>query len=569
VVTDGDGDTTSDTIDLGSIIKFEDDGPSYISPDTLHLENKGVVGPTDQITAALNFVPGSDGVGNVVFNVPGVVVGVVPPAQGLLAEDSAGNDLKVGGQQLYLYYGGLDGTDTTILVAKTLAGVVGFTIDIDPVTGTYIYNQEAPISNGTEISATDLTGVGGGNPEFKLLINIGGTTQDVAMTTSKGNSVNSDNDDIGISQGQTFETGESLRFDLVNGLKVDGGTVEGYSYDGTRNLTNRWKQLIQITGSKTENADFIVSAIVADGDNQFFGDTEPRIDLSVANINIYDDKGSLIDPANWAGKGITVTDEGLSIKITGLLDDYSYEIVTAPADKFSAIQVDAIAGTDNFSLGFFSYGENNAGSSIDLSYLVDGTDGDGDKTSSTIDVSLYPDATSSSGTSFAGTAANETFLGTQGADGAINGAGGNDVLAGNAGADTINGGDGNDKIIGGSGNDILSGGANSDIFVFETLVDGKDSISDFSILAPAAGGDVLDVSQVLNHSGNTWADGSGVAAAITGEYLTFTNVGGFVQVNVDIDGKAGSNYASTPIAILTTVAFVDPATDLADNIKVD
>ena len=576
--TDGDSDaiTESAEIDLisaeTSYFSFDDDGPRYISPDTLHLENKGVIGTTDQVTANLNFVAGSDGVGNVVFNVPGVAAGVVPPALGLLAEDSAGNDLKVGGQQLYLYYGGVGGTDTTILVAKTLAGVVGFTIDIDPVTGTYIFNQEAPISNGTEVTATDLSGLGGGNVPFKLLIDVGGTTQDVALTTVNTATVNTDKDDIGISQGQTFETGEVVRFDLVNGLTFnDGqGNNDTYSYNNTHNTTNRWKQLIQITGNPGDRADIKVTAILSGNGNDLFagvGDTVRN--LNPANIRIYDQNGSLIDPVNYIGLGISVVDDGDSVNIFGLRDDWSYEIVTnGVAEAFSAIRVAALAGTEDFSLGFFSYGENSAGTSIDLSYPVDATDGDGDKTSGAIDLSLYPDPTSSSGTSFAGTAGNDTFLGTQGVD-TISGLGGKDLLAGNAGIDTINGGAGNDTIIAGSGNDILDGGADSDTFVFETLVDGNDSISNFDIAAPLAGGDVLDVSQLLNHSGNTWADGDTVADAVTDGYLTFTNVGGFVQVNVDIDGSAGSGYAPTAVAVLTTVAFGAPATDLNDNIKVD
>jgi hypothetical protein len=571
-VTDADGDTDTASVDIGQgVFQIEDDGPKYISPDTLHLENKGVIGTSDQVIAQLNFVAGTDGVNNVVFNVPGVTVGVTSGVT-VVATDGDGHQLKVGGQLLYLYYGGAGGDDTTILVAKTLTGTVGFTIDIDPVTGTYAFNPEAAISNGTEVTATDLTGVGGGNVPFKLLIDVGGTTQDVALTTKSTDSVNTDNDDIGISQGQTFQSGESIRFDLVNGLKLDGGAPEGYSYDGTHNTTTRWKETVLLTGNSSQNADFVVSAIVADSDNTFFGDGsgESLIDLATSNIHIYDKSNNLIDPLDYAGLGISLTDLGNTIEIDGIKDGMSYEIVTDDAHKFNAVGVDAVATTDTFSLSFFSYGENNAGTSVDLSYNVVGTDGDGDPANGTIDVSLYPDASSSSGTNLVGTALNDTFLGTQGAD-TITGAGGADRLAGNAGIDSIDGGTGNDTIIGGSGNDNLTGGANSDTFVYETLVDGKDSISDFDIAAPGSGGDKLDIGQVLDHAGNTWTDGNSVGDAVTGGYLTFTNSGGFVQVNVDIDGSAGNSFAPTAVAVLTNVAFVSAAqaaTDLNDNIVV-
>ena len=63
--------------------------------------------------------------------------------------------------------------------------------------------------------------------------------------------------------------------------------------------------------------------------------------------------------------------------------------------------------------------------------------------------------------------------------------------------------------------------------------------------APGSGGDKLDVSAVLDLAGNTWTDGGTVAAAISGGYITFTDVSGSAQLNVDIDGNAGG--ASAPV----------------------
>src|SRR6185369_4761460 len=181
--------------------------------------------------------------------------------------------------------------------------------------------------------------------------------------TKSTDSVNTDNDDIGISQGQTFTSGESIRFDLVNGLKLDGGAPEGYSYDGTHNLTTRWKETVFLTGNSSQNADFVVSAIVADADNTFFGDGsgESLINLATSNINIYDKLGALIDPSNYAGLGITLTDLGNSIQIDGIKDHMSYEIVTDNAHQFNAVQLDAAKTTDTFSLSFFTYGTESAG----------------------------------------------------------------------------------------------------------------------------------------------------------------------------------------------------------------
>ena len=69
----------------------------------------------------------------------------------------------------------------------------------------------------------------------------------------------------------------------------------------------------------------------------------------------------------------------------------------------------------------------------------------------------------------------------------------------------------------------------------------------------------------LKPAGNTWSDSGSVGEAITDEYITFTLVGGFVQVNVDIDGKAEANFTPTAMAVLTGVTA---ATDLNDNIVV-
>jgi Ca2+-binding RTX toxin-like protein len=56
---------------------------------------------------------------------------------------------------------------------------------------------------------------------------------------------------------------------------------------------------------------------------------------------------------------------------------------------------------------------------------------------------------------------------------------GNDVVFGENGNDTINGGGGSDSISGGLGSDILSGNAGADKFIYTTLSDGVDLISDF------------------------------------------------------------------------------------------
>jgi VCBS repeat-containing protein len=85
----------------------------------------------------------------------------------------------------------------------------------------------------------------------------------------------------------------------------------------------------------------------------------------------------------------------------------------------------------------------------------------------------------------------------------LSGGTGVDVLRGGAGTDTLNGGDGNDTLSGGAGNDILIGGLGSDTFRWELADRGvagtpaQDTVQDFNSAAVAAGGDKLDLRDLL------------------------------------------------------------------------
>ena len=170
--------------------------------------------------------------------------------------------------------------------------------------------------------------------------------------------------------------------------------------------------------------------------------------------------------------------------------------------------------------------------------------GDGDDT-------LYGDshanANDGSGTDILeGGAGNDTLYG----------GGGSDYLSGGSGDDKLFGGDGNDILVGGQGNDELTGGAGSDIFKFTAgdLGHGVDTITDFNV--SAAGGDVLDVSELL--TGTPAANGSDLGAYLNFSYDAGT---GQVTMSVDADGVAnGANF--TPVANIT-MSGLTGATDSA------
>lgn len=62
----------------------------------------------------------------------------------------------------------------------------------------------------------------------------------------------------------------------------------------------------------------------------------------------------------------------------------------------------------------------------------------------------------------------------------LRGGAGNDTLLGGAGDDILIGGSGNDILIAGAGNDTLTGGRGDDQFIYQTLSDAGDTITDFN-----------------------------------------------------------------------------------------
>ena len=79
-----------------------------------------------------------------------------------------------------------------------------------------------------------------------------------------------------------------------------------------------------------------------------------------------------------------------------------------------------------------------------------------------------------------GNIGNNTLNGGSGDD-TLNGGDGNDTLIGGVANDTLIGGAGNDTLIGGFGTDRLTGGLGADGFLFRSLSEGIDVITDFSI----------------------------------------------------------------------------------------
>lgn len=140
-----------------------------------------------------------------------------------------------------------------------------------------------------------------------------------------------------------------------------------------------------------------------------------------------------------------------------------------------------------------------------------------------------------------GGAGNDTLDGGEGIDD-LDGGAGNDTLLGGAGDDVLKGGAGNDVIKGGTGSDTMTGGAGLDHFVFDSVSDGIDTITDFKISGASEDRIVLSASMFEDFTGDDAFDliGSGFLRAVVN--------GNSTEMQIDVDG-GGDDF--TTLAILT------------------
>lgn len=474
VLIDTDLDQSSATLSVNII----DDVPTSLNPTTSHLKD---VATSPDVVQLLNFAAGADGVEGVVFD---------KALEGQAATDALGNQLTFNGtgQALFVHFSA-DGT-TLQFVTKDSNGNLNtadtkFFIQLSADGQTYSVHSAGIINNGTAVTATNLSSVGGGNVELKAISNLDGTLQDVVMTTAAGKTVNTNNNSIGIGTQNAITVGEAIRFDFTNGTVTGNGAANAvYSYDGTHNLTKAFTQQIYQTTAGTTSATIKISAILADADNLFFGDTTGESLVGITSVKVYSgtlaqvQAGTATDQTAYVT--ITINGDG-SATIAGLQQGWIYQVQTA--DDFSAIQVGVDAG--NIKLGVFSYGLQSDGLPIELDYNIIGTDTDGDSVTGSLGVNLYPN-----GSTFEGDDQSNVLHGTNNAD----------YLLGRGGDDFLFGHDDDDVLVGGYGNDQMTGGLGKDSFVFSLAANsGDDIIKGFEVVTDKLNFiDVLD----LNGSGD-------------------------------------------------------------------
>ena len=190
------------------------------------------------------------------------------------------------------------------------------------------------------------------------------------------------------------------------------------------------------------------------------------------------------------------------------------------------------------------------------------------------------------GDRFTGSAASETLIGN-GGDDTLSGAGGIDLLNGGigkdtmdggaasdrligfdgdddmrggagAGADILLGGGGADKLTGGRGGDTFSGGLGSDQFIYGSILDGGDRVTDFSSITPEAddiflfdGGEFGGLNSGALNANRFEANSAGQATRDTTRFVYDTDDG-----ILTFDANGAANGGVTVIATLQAGAVL-------------
>ncbi|GLK55983.1 Ca2+-binding RTX toxin-like protein [Methylopila capsulata] len=124
-------------------------------------------------------------------------------------------------------------------------------------------------------------------------------------------------------------------------------------------------------------------------------------------------------------------------------------------------------------------------------------------------------------------------------DNSLTGGAGGDRLVGGAGADLISGKAGDDTLSGGEGKDRLAGGAGADVFLFETLSDAGDVITDFVVGEDKIGFGASFDADLLSDPGQFASNLKGVATEADDRLIYSTKTG---RLFYDADGS-GSGQA--------------------------
>jgi subtilase family serine protease len=373
-------------------------------------------------------------------------------------------------------------------------------------------------------------------------------------------------------QGETNETNnvKAVAFNVVQPkgtfsfsnssftIKEDGTAVAAVTINRTNSTSGAASVVVNLSDSSaTSPADYTNSPITV---NFADGESSRVVTIPIVNDQIIESTEylnlSLSNPSTGANLGsqttATLLIEDDDVQLAFTRSDYTLIENGTPIEAVTITRTGRMAGTVGATLNLtngtavapgdfnstpltITFAENEFTKTIAIPVIDDSVVED----SETLTLSLTG---GTGGATIGGTSTatltildNETrnLTGTDGAD-TIRGAAGNDDLKGGAGRDTILGGYGDDILVGGLDADTLTGGAGRDKFVYTSIREGRDTITDFTV-----GEDQVVLTQLFQSLGVSL----NFATAISGGYLGFTAQGTDAVMMIDSDGTAGRNRA--------------------------
>ncbi|MBX9777183.1 MAG: type I secretion C-terminal target domain-containing protein [Xanthobacteraceae bacterium] len=382
-VTDNDDDFATGSFQ----VMIDDDTPVPFNPATAEMSNPGVVGNSDAQSFALNFFPeavGADQTGNVVFNLA---------SQGVAAKDTNGNQLSMGGEQLFLF----SSVDGHTLTAKTADGDVAFTVTLNTATDTYTVDLEGAVRNSAQFTFSVATnGIQGGNTDGYALTKSATLPSDgIIITGANGavqDSINTSSGRLAVGNAQSIGAGEKIRFDFVTNITKDlvaPITQSGFDYDAHTATSSVAQQVVQTLANNPTT--LVLRAFNSDEDDVLILDTdnEVLVPLTAAEVKVYTGDPSLPGAVQVLSgtNGLTISEAAGVVTIAGMQQGWWYEIVSDLT--FEALEV-SHGGGATFDLGNIGVRTENALAPFDILLPLLGTDQDGDGIQDSLTISLEP-----------------------------------------------------------------------------------------------------------------------------------------------------------------------------------